>query len=97
LGIKRILFTVSYPQKNSQTERINQEVKVFLQHYVNYQQDNWTEWWSIVEFQYNDKRHAATGYTLFKLNFGRHPLKGDLIVKTELPKFENFLKKLQGS
>jgi len=32
------------------------------------------EWLSAAEeFQYNDKKHMATGYTLFKLNFGRHP------------------------
>jgi len=26
-----------------------------------------------VEFQYNDKKHIATGKTPFKLNFGRNP------------------------
>jgi len=54
-------------------ERINQEIGTFLWYYVNYQQDNWTEWLAAMEFQYNDKRHAATGRTLFKLNFGRYP------------------------
>ena len=29
-----------HPQTNSQTERINQEVKVFLKHYINYRQDD---------------------------------------------------------
>ena len=43
--------------------------KFFLRHYVNYQQDNWTEWLVVAEFQYNNKKHAATGYTLFELNF----------------------------
>ena len=41
--MKRILLTAYYPQTNGQMEWINQEVKVFLQHYVNYQQDDWTE------------------------------------------------------
>ena len=54
-------------------ERINQEIGMFLQHYVNYQQDDWMNWLATAEFQYNDKRHAATEKTLFKLNFGRHP------------------------
>ena len=31
------------------------------------------EWLAAVEFQYNNKKNAATGQTLFKLNFGRHP------------------------
>jgi len=68
LGTKRTLLTAYH----SQIEWINQEVEVFLQHYVNYQKDNWIEWLSVVEFQYNDKKYTATGYTLFKLNFGRY-------------------------
>ena len=54
-------------------ERINQEVGMFLQHYDNYQQDDWMEWLAAVEFQYNNKKHVAIGWTPFKLNFGRHP------------------------
>jgi len=52
---------------------------------VNYQQDNWTDWLLAAKFQYNDKKHAATGKTPFKLNFGRHPWKEDLMVQTEIP------------
>ena len=43
------------------------------------------------------KKHSAKGYTPFKLNFGRHLQKGDLIIKKELPKLETFLKELQRS
>jgi len=49
------------------------------------------------EFAYNDKKHAATGKTPFELNFGGHPWKGDLMVQTELPRVEEFAKKLQKS
>jgi len=42
-------------------------------------------WLATVEFSYNDKKHAATGKTPFKLNFGRYPWKGDLIVQTGIP------------
>jgi len=37
----------------------------------------------------------ATRHTLFKLNIRKHLWKGDLIVKKELPKLENFLEELQ--
>jgi len=37
----------------------------------------------------------AIRHTPFKLNFGSHPWKGDLTVKTELPKLEDFLEELQ--
>jgi len=52
---------------------------------VNYQQDDWTDWLAAAEFQYNDKRHTAMGRTPFKLNFGKHPWKGDLIVQIGIP------------
>jgi len=80
LGTKRKLSTAYHPQTDGQTERINQEIGTFLQHYVNYQQDDWMDWLAIVEFSYNDKKHVATGKTPFELNFGRYPWKGDLMV-----------------
>jgi len=40
LGIKRAISTAYYPQTDGQMERINQEVGVFLRHYINYRQDN---------------------------------------------------------
>jgi len=61
--MKQTLSMAYYHQTDSQIERINQEVKAFLWHYV-----NWTEWLSIVEFQYNNKKHSAIGYTPFKLS-----------------------------
>jgi len=85
LGTKKQLLTVYHPQIDGQTERINQEIGTFLQHYVNYQQDDWTNWLAAAEFQYNDKKHTAMGKTPFELNFGRHPWKGDLMVKTDIP------------
>ena len=38
--MKQILSMVYYHQTDSQTERINQEVKAFLWHYINYQQQS---------------------------------------------------------
>ena len=73
LGTKRQLSIAYHSQTDGQTERINQEIGMFPWHYVNYQQDDWTNWLATAEFQYNDKKHAATGKTPFKLNFGRHP------------------------
>ena len=43
LGTTRQLSMAYYPQTDSQTERINQEIETFLQHYINYQQNNWME------------------------------------------------------
>jgi len=73
LETKRQLLMAYYSQTDGQMERINQEIGTFLQYYMNYQQDNWTEWLAVAEFQYNDKKHVAMGRTPFELNFGRHP------------------------
>jgi len=43
LGTKRKLFMAYHPQTDGQMERINQEIETFLRHYVNYQQDDWTD------------------------------------------------------
>ena len=85
LGTKRQLSTAYYPQTDGQTERINQEIRMFLWHYVNYQQDNWMEWLAAAEFQYNNKKHVAMERTPFELNFRRHPWKGDLMVQMGIP------------
>ena len=97
LGTKRQLLTAYHPQTDGQMERINQEIGTFLRHYVNYQQNDWTNWLAAAEVQYNDKKHAATGKTPFELNFGRHLWKGNLVVKTDIPRVEDFLSGLQRS
>ena len=51
----------------------------------------------MAEFQYNDKKHAATGRTLFELNFGRHLWKGDFMIQMDIPRVEEFLIGLQKS
>jgi len=50
LGMKRQLSTAYHSQTDGQTEIINQEIGVFLQHYVNYQQDDWMNWLAAAEF-----------------------------------------------
>jgi len=40
LGIKRAMSITYHPQTDGQTERINQEVEVFLRHYINYRQND---------------------------------------------------------
>ena len=43
LGTKRQLLIAYHSQTDGQTERINQKIRTFLWHYVNYQQDNWID------------------------------------------------------
>jgi len=43
LETKQILSIAYHPQTDGQTEQINQEIGTFLRHYINYQQDSWTD------------------------------------------------------
>jgi hypothetical protein len=90
LGIEWNLSTAYHPQTDSQTERINQEVKSYLQAFINYQQNNWAKWLPTAEFQYNNKAHSATKNSPFFLNYGLHPWKGNLSVETSNPSANKF-------
>ena len=50
LGIKAKLSTAFHPETDGQSEISNQEMERYLRTYVNYQQDDWTEWLSLTEF-----------------------------------------------
>jgi len=54
LGVERNSSTAYHPQTDSQTERVNQELKQYLRLYCNYKQNNWAEWLLIAEFSYNN-------------------------------------------
>jgi len=53
------------------------------------------KWLAAAEFQYNNKRHAATERTPFKLNFERHLWKRNLVVQMEFLSLEEFFIGLQ--
>jgi hypothetical protein len=55
---------------------MNQELEQYLRIYINYQQDDWSEWLSLAEFAYNNQEHMATKCSPFFANYGRHPNKG---------------------
>ena len=74
LGTKRKLSMAYHPQTDGQTERINQEIRTFLQHYVNYQQDDWIDWLATAEFSYNNKKHALSSCDLSKFRTCTAPL-----------------------
>ena len=55
------------------------------------------DWLAAAEFQYNDKKHAATRRTPFKLKFRKYSWKGNLMVQTRIPQVEEFLIGIQKS
>lgn len=67
------LSTAYHPESDGQTERINQILEQYLQMFVNYQQDDWSNWLPLVEFSYNNSTHSATKNSPFYTLYGRHP------------------------
>ena len=55
-------------------ERANQSIEEMLRAYVGKRQNDWDERLGMVEFAYNNSVHSCSGYTLFYLYYGRHPV-----------------------
>jgi len=71
LGIQTKLSTAYYPQMDGQMERINQELEQYLRVFIDHRQEQWPDWLGTAEFAYNNKIHAATKNSLFKVNYGQ--------------------------
>jgi transposase InsO family protein len=67
------LSSAFHPETNGQTERTNQTLEQYLRCIVNYQQDDWLDLLSQVEFAYNNTTHASTGINPFFANYDFHP------------------------
>ena len=73
LEIQHKLFTAYHSQTDGQTERMNQTVETYLQHYVSRTQENWVQLLSTAQFVYNNTRNEITGVTPFYVNYGYNP------------------------
>ena len=90
------LSSTFHPQKDGQTERVNQVLKQYLRCTINYQQDNWTSLLPLAEFAYNNSTHASTQKTPFYINYGHHP-KIDMLptLRGESLMVEDFAKQME--
>ena len=52
-GIKAVISIAYYLQIDGQTERLNQTLKQYLKHYINYIQNNQALLLPVVQFAYN--------------------------------------------
>jgi len=71
LGIQTKLSIAYHPQTDGQTERINQELEQYLRVFIDHKQEQWPDWLGTAEFAYNNKIHAATKNSPFKVNYGQ--------------------------
>ena len=73
LGIKKKLFTAFHLQTDSQTEKQNSIMEVYLRAFVNWEQDDWVKLLPMAEFTYNNAKNTSINHIPFKLNYGYYP------------------------
>ena len=71
LSIQHVMTTSYHPQTNGLTERYNGTLGNKIAKYVNTPQNNWDFGIKWITFTYNTTVHATTGFTPFKLLYGR--------------------------
>jgi hypothetical protein len=63
------LSTAFYFEIDDQSEIVNQKMKRYLRNYCNYQQDDWFEWLSMIEFAFNVVIFVSTELFVFMTNY----------------------------
>ena len=96
LGIETKLSTLFHPQRDRQTERMNQELKQYLRFFVDYRQKDWPEWLALAEFAINNKAYLTTKVSSFIANYGRELRIGvDLRRKEKIEKTTKLVEKIR--
>ena len=68
LSIKQKLSTAFYPQTDGQIERQISMMEVYLQVFINFEQNNWIQLLLIAKFANNNAKNISISYIPFKLN-----------------------------
>jgi hypothetical protein len=68
------ITTAYHPQSDGATERVNQEIKVYLSIYCTSHPEDWLHSLSTLEFTHNNRRHTERIYSPFKLTQGDNPI-----------------------
>ncbi|CAI7889274.1 unnamed protein product [Closterium sp. NIES-53] len=74
MGTRLAMSSAYHPETDGQTERLNQIVEQLLRAACKDDINKWDLHLPVLEFAYNNAKHAATGETPFFLCYGRHPL-----------------------
>lgn len=70
LRIRSGLSTTHHPQTDGETERINQELELYLRNFCNFRGTDWAKRLAFAEFSHNHCPHSVTKQSPFKLLMG---------------------------
>ena len=73
LQIDQNISTAYHPQMDGQSEHTNQWLKLYLQIFTNFQQDNWAQWLPVTQYAHNSWPNATTKKAPFELIMGHIP------------------------
>ncbi len=73
LGIKSISTSVYHPQTDGLVERFNRTLKSMVRKFVKEDAKNWDKWLEHLLFAVREVPQASTGFSPFKLLYGRQP------------------------
>jgi hypothetical protein len=73
VGTKMKMTTAARPQADGQSERTIRSLIQMLRAHSSDHTEEWNEHLPILEFAYNNSKHASTQESPFFLNFGEHP------------------------
>jgi len=71
LEIETKLSISFHLQTDGQTKQMSQELKQYLQFFIDYRQKDWLEWLTTAKFAVNNKTYLATKISLFIANYSR--------------------------
>jgi len=95
LGIKMLRSTAYHPQTDGETERVNQELKIYFWVFCFNNPKMWKLLNSLIEFSHNQKVHSTMKQTPFYLMMGYKPKDIPLVFdKTNTPTAEQRVKAL---
>jgi hypothetical protein len=81
LDIKQKMSTAFHPQTDGQTERMNQELEVYLRIFCTNDPHAWSKILPIAEFAHNQRTHEELKQTPFHLMYGTDPVALPLAVE----------------
>ncbi|ESK83158.1 hypothetical protein Moror_14995 [Moniliophthora roreri MCA 2997] len=96
LGVKHAMSTAYHPQSDGETERVNQEMEIYLRMFCSKEQTEWSSYLHMAEFAHNNRTHSVTRNSPFFMIMGYNPRPLPTAFEpTSVPSVEERLNKLR--